>query len=118
MMMPTPIQNLFGDLFKKLSKAAAFYHLSRLEYKGDARTRRAEFVEWINALQNVTYVSPDTLPFIQDYPTVTAIAHEPNMILAQIIKGYLKSSVTSYLTKNDQLSAYAIMAILQRLFAH
>ena len=57
-------------LFKKLTKAARTYSLSKLDYGIDPNARRADFLDWVKTLQDVTFSTGDTMMILAEYPVL------------------------------------------------
>ena len=95
--------NSLSTLFKKLTKSASTYNLSKLDYVADPRARRDDFIDWIEKLQEVTYTESATEDILADFPILSNDTPEDvNKIFAQLLLAYITRRVKDFMSKDDK----------------
>ena len=89
-----------------------------MDYVADPRTRRNDFIDWIEKLQEVTYTESATEDILADFPSLSDdTPDDVNKIFAQLILAYITRRVKDFMSKSDKINGTKIIRLLQRIFA-
>ena len=107
-----------SDLFKKLSKSAYTFDVEKLKYDANPRTRRDEFLIWVDTIKEVTQTNELTDNLLDGFPPRVPENVSPmvNRVMAQFLKAYLDKDIKPFLSTINIKNGMDILMMLQNMF--